>query len=114
MRTTVNSRELPELGDDWMPIGPDHIAPFFPDQDLDSPFVETMSPHTARIKAQGGDFDGDRESCIGAMSKEARDEYQRLKSKRDWYVGADNKLVLSAANDNIELLLLQITGGPTK
>lgn len=114
MRTTVNSRELPELGEDWKPIGPDHIAPFFPDQASDAPFVETMSPHTARIKAQAGDFDGDRESCIAAMSKEARDEYQRLKSKREWYVGSDNKLVLSAANDNIELLLLQITGGPTK
>lgn len=114
MRTTVNSRELPELGEDWKPLGPDYIAPFFPDQTTDAPFIETMSPHTARIKAQGGDFDGDRESMIGAMSKEARDEYQKLKSKRDWYVGGDNKLVLSAANENIELLLKQITGGPTK
>lgn len=114
MRTTVNSRELPELGEDWKPIGPDYIATFFPDQDKNAPFIETMSPHTARIKAQGGDFDGDREAMVGAMSKEAREEYQRLKSKRDWYVGPDNRLVLSAANDNIELLLKQITGGPTK
>lgn len=114
MRTTVNSRELPELGEDWEPIGPDHIAIFFPDQAIDAPFIETMSPHTARIKAQAGDFDGDRESMVGAMSKEARDEYKMLKSKRDWYVGANNKLILSANNDNIELLLKQITGGPTE
>lgn len=114
MRTTVNSSEKPELGEDWQPLGPDYIATFFPDQAIDAPFFETMSPHTARIKAQGGDFDGDREAMIGAMSKEAREEYARLKSKRDWYVGPDERLVLSAANDNIELLLKQITGGPTK
>lgn len=114
MRTTVKSEELPELGDDWKMIGVDHIAPFFPDQSIDATFIETMSPHTARVKAQSADFDGDKETAIAAMSIEAREEYQRLKSQRDWYVGPDNKMILSAANDNIELLLLQITGGPTE
>lgn len=112
MRTTVKSRELPELGNDWKALGPDHIATFFLDQSPDATFIETMAPHLARVKAQAADYDGDREAMVGAYSKEAREEYQRLKSKKDWYLGPDNKLTLSAANDNIELLLLQITGGP--
>lgn len=112
MRTTVNSNELPELGPNWEPIGPDSIALFFPDQSKDATFIETMSPHTARVGGQGADFDGDREAAVSAMTQESREEYQRLKSKREWYVGANNKLTLSASNDNIELLLKQITGGP--
>ena len=114
MRTTIKSEELPELGDDWQPMGADHIALFFPDQSPNATFFETMAPHLARIKAQGGDYDGDREAMIGAYSEEAKAEYHRLKSKKDWYLGPDNKFILSAANENTELLLKHITGGPTQ
>lgn len=108
--TTTKSSIVPELGDDWMRMGEDYVATAFPDQDPKSTFVETMSPHTARLAGLTADFDGDRMTWTACYTKEANDEFRRLKRKREWYQNADGRLSKTAAVDNINLLLKNITG----
>ena len=108
--TTTRSRILPELGDDWTRLGEDFVATAFPEQEPDATFVETMSPHTARLAGLTADFDGDRMTWSATYTQEAKDEFRRLKRRREWYQNADGRLSKTAAVDNINLLLKNITG----
>lgn len=108
--TTTTSTMVPELGDDWKRMGDDFVATAFPSQEPDATFIETLSPHLANLKGLTADHDGDRMTWTATYTREANEEFAQLRSKKEWFVHVDGRLKRTAAVDNIELLISNITG----
>lgn len=54
LRTTLSSFQLYELGEDWKPLGEDHLALTYPDI-TSSEYMDAMSVHPCHLRASGGD-----------------------------------------------------------
>lgn len=106
LKSTINSHILEELDANWQPSGV--VAEEFPvagDQ-----FYNSMSPAVQHLPGLGADFDGDLCSLICLMLDESHDEIRELMSSRNFYVGVNGKMPFSAANDVIDLVMVNTTG----
>lgn len=110
-KTTQRSQALPELDENWRRLGTDFIANEFPDQSPKATHYMTLSPHPSRIAPLGADYDGDRCTFTAVYAKDSLEEFEQIKSKKEWYVSARGSLALSADVDNLDLVLRNITGG---
>lgn len=104
-RTTMKARPLMELGFDWQPLGQEHIAREFPDQDLKAVFMDSMSPHPAYLDGLGADFDGDTSSGDICYTKEAREAVKKYLFSKASLVAPSGDLYSPAKNDIIDLVL---------
>lgn len=86
-----------------------NLAIEYPRLDV-SEFFNSLGPHPTRLKGQGGDFDGDRENYIVAMTDEARAEIYREFTKRSTHVTPDGKMRASVSIDPINFFLANTTG----
>lgn len=112
LKTTTISQEKQELGEDWTPIGGDHIAYQFPDQSTQATFIETLSPHLTRLKGLGGDYDGDKCTLTILYGDLSIKQFREAKYTVEWYVNPDGSFKLTGSQDNINLVFANITGGP--
>lgn len=109
VKTTIRGESRMELGEDWQPLGKDHVALECPT--FDKPvFVETLVPHPSRIKGMGADFDGDTASCTVVYTDEAVEEIQRRLSSRAAYVTPEGGLTASPVYETVERVMRAMTG----
>lgn len=54
-RTTLVSKSLQELDNEWQPKGEEYIAREFPSQALNADFMDSMSPHPSTLGGLGAD-----------------------------------------------------------
>lgn len=109
VKTTTRGLVLKELGDDWNPIGPDHIAREYPD--LKNPvFHDSLSPSASRLAGLGGDFDGDTMSCNTPMTEEAIQEAMQLLNDPAMYVNPLGGFYASACIDTVKRNILNMSG----
>jgi len=108
VKTTVKSEVRRELSDQWEPIDDSHIAYEFPLQD--SPYVNSLVPHSARLGKLGADFDGDTASGNVTYSDEAINEVKSFLSKKRAYVGTDGRFISSVSVSTVDLVMHNLTG----
>ncbi len=107
-KTTIRSEIRQELGDDWQPLGKDHVAYEFPI--MGGAFVNSLAPHSARLAGLNADFDGDTGSCNAVYSDEAKAEVKDYLQTRRAYVGTDGEFVASTDTSTVGLVLFNLTG----
>lgn len=105
LKTTTRSQSLRVLNDNWEPS--DEIANEFPIKGI--PFINSMSPSITKLKRLGADFDGDVCSLTPVMSDEGIEEINALLNNKNFYVGIDNKINFSSANDVSNLVFAEMT-----
>lgn len=109
VKTTVTGKRLKELGDDWLPIGDDHIALEYPTLEEQGTH-DSQSPPSSRLDDMGGDFDGDTGSgTIVFTNMSLQEAYKFLSTKAAWTT-LDNKLRASSSYDTVNLVLRATTG----
>ena len=109
VKTTTRGLVLKELGDDWNPIGPDHIAREYPD--LNNPvFHDSLSPSSSRLAGLGGDFDGDTMSCNTPMTEEAIQEAIKLLNDPAMYVNPLGGVYATAGIPTVKRNILNMSG----
>lgn len=109
VRTTVTAEPRRELGDNWEPLDESFIAYQFPIRN--EPFVNSLIPHTSKLKGLGADFDGDTSSANVTYSDEAIAEVKGFLKTRRAYVGTNGKFISSTNIDTVALVLFNMTGG---
>ena len=107
MKTTIKSEQRRELDDNWAVMAEDRIAYEFP---IPGPYVNSASPHTARIAGMDADFDGDTSSVNMTYSNESVKEVHNYMQKRIAYIGANGRFLASTNVDTVALTLYNLTG----
>lgn len=100
LRTTIDSKRLTVLGEDWMPT--EVVAPEFPGT---GSWFNSMSPPPSRLKKANADFDGDKMSLIVLMSDESISEVLTKLKSDSFYVGTDGKIAFSIKTDTVDFLM---------
>jgi hypothetical protein len=108
MRTTVQGEIRKELNDAWEPMDESHVAYDFPIRG--SAFVNSLSPHSAKLKNLGADFDGDTSSFTMTYSDESKDEVKDFLAMRRAYVGTDGNFISSINVETVQLVFHNMTG----
>jgi len=108
VKTTIKSEQRRELNDAWEPMDDKHIAFEFPL--ANSPYVNTMSPHSSKLAGLVGDFDGDVCSWTALYSDESINEINDYFSKRKAYIGTNGKFTASVNTSTVKLVLHNLTG----
>ena len=106
LKTTVTGNTLRELDEDWKET--ETIAYQFPRRG--ESFVESLSPHSARLSRMGADFDGDTSSANAVYSDESIEDVKNFLQTKAAYIDAKGKFSASIKIDTIELLLNNLTG----
>ena len=110
LKTTVRVETRRELGEDWLPIGPERTAYQFP---TNASFFNSLSPHSSRLKKLNADFDGDTASANVAYTDEAVAEIDTFFTKKACYVNTDGKFINDINVDTIGFVLRNMTGPQT-
>lgn len=110
IKTTIKAEERTELNDQWTTDG-SHTAWQWPIREM--PFVESLSPHSSRLKNLEADFDGDTASGQIPYSDESITEIGNLFNSRRYYVGTDGQLKYSVMTDTVKFVLHNMCGKPT-
>lgn len=105
LKTTVKSRSLYQLDDNWERT--DSLAIEWPVEG--SAFVNSLSPAPAHIKKLGADYDGDMCSYEIAITDEAVHEVDLKLNSRNYYVDSNGNMYFSASDDIIDSVLNNIT-----
>lgn len=111
-RTTVKASAKIELDEAWEPKGAEFTAREFPDTGINAKFISTMAPHPAFLADLGGDYDGDTCSAETVYLKDSGEEIKRYLHSRSFAISASGKLVTSANNDTITLVLKSLLTTP--
>jgi len=109
MKTTIKSEQRRELDDNWEAMDDEHVAHEFP---TTGQWLNSMVPHSMRIKNLGADYDGDTMSCTAVYSDESVQEIKDFLSKKKAYIGTDGKFIASTGVNTVELVLFNLTGEP--
>lgn len=109
-KPTINSSVKAELGHDWRRLGDDYVCFDFPDQTKSVEYFNSQSLHTEALVKLGADFDGDRCTFTAIYASDSLAEFNRLKSRKEWYLSSRGTLSKSADVDNVQLVLRNITG----
>jgi hypothetical protein len=107
VKTTIKGEQRQELGSDWAPMGPGHVAYEFPL--AGTPFVNSLVPHSAHLAPMGADFDGDTASANVTYSDESVAEVMAYLTKKRAYVGTNGKLLYSTNVSTVQLVLHNLT-----
>lgn len=107
MKTTVRHEVRRELNENWEPMSEEYTAHEFPISGEE--FVNSLVPHSSRLKAMGADFDGDTCSCNGLYSDEAVAEITDFLSKKKAYVGTDGNFSSSTDVSTVALVMHNLT-----
>lgn len=111
VKTTIRSERRRELGDDWAPLDESHEAYEFPIPGR--AWVNSMSPHSARLVGLGADFDGDTGSGNATYTEESIEEVGKYLQTRRAYVGTDGEFAASTSTSTVDLVLFNLTGEAT-
>lgn len=107
LRTTVDSREVNVLKDDWT-YDDEDIAVEFPIKDIS--FFDAMSPSYVHLQALGGDHDGDLGSLIAVWTEESIEEVKNLLNSWEYYISSTgDKMSFSYADDILNWCLASMT-----
>lgn len=106
LRTTVRSRMVHVMRDDWT-YSDDDFAPEFPIADIG--FFDAMSPAVTHLKAMGGDHDGDTGSFTGIWTIEGIGEVKLLLANWSYYISAGGSMNFSYSDDIMDWTLLSMT-----
>lgn len=104
LETTVKSKFLKELNDEWGSEGNLRVAISFPDRNTDE-FVTSMAPHPSRIKGLGADFDGDMCSSNSVMSDESLEFSKKLIGSKNYWFNTSGKFKAKVTNATIDRTL---------
>jgi hypothetical protein len=107
VKTTIRSEKRRELGEDWTPMDESHVAYEFPL--TGGPFVNSLSPHPAKLGGLGADFDGDTASANSVYSDEAIAEVEGFFMQKRAYVGTDGRLKSSTNVSTVQLVMHNMT-----
>lgn len=107
LRTTVNSRVVLELQEDWTFNDETDLLSEFPIKDIG--FFEAMSPSSTHLKAMGGDHDGDLASLTGVWAEESKQEIKDLLGDWSYYISASGRMNFSFSDDILDWCLLSMT-----
>lgn len=113
VRTTTKTYTKIPLNDAWEPQ-PEETVYNFPDRDKKATWLNSLTPHTIRIKGMSADFDGDTCSSPIMYSEETIAEIERYFHLRNSFVGTGGGLVASANTDTVNLVVSNLTGIPTR
>lgn len=108
VKTTLTAETRSELSDTWSPMDESHTAYQFPV--IGSAFVNSLSPHSAKLQGLTADFDGDVCSANSVYSEESIKEVDDYLKTRQAYVGTDGKFLSSTGVVTVELTLRNLTG----
>ena len=98
-----------ELGDDWEPLGGDHIALEFPKTGSDE-FFDALSVSSSRLSGLGADFDGDTCSATIVYSQEAISEVDNYLNSKEAYLSPQGGFKASTSVNTVNLVLKNMTG----
>lgn len=107
-KTTVKPEVRRELNDLWETMDDTHVAHQFPI--TGEPFVNSLSPFSARLAGLGADFDGDTASCNITYSDESVAEIKKYLGSKRAYVGSDGRFTASVNVSTVALVLHNLTG----
>lgn len=113
VRTTEKSSKKTPLDDQWQPIESETVHNF-PDRGPNPIWLESLVPHITRIAGLSMDFDGDTGSSPILYSEEAQNEVTAFYKRAASYITADKKLITSANNDTVALVVANLTGAPKR
>lgn len=108
LKTTTEGEERQELGDDWLPLGEDHVALEFPKADLDT-FVDSLVLSPVRLAGLGADFDGDTCSLNSLMTDEALEAVKKYLDTTQAYVDPRGGIRASSSTFTAELVFRSMT-----
>jgi hypothetical protein len=111
VRTTIVSEVRKELGENWEPMGDDHVASEFP-KFKPLGYIDSQGLPTQRLQGLVADFDGDTCSAEAVYSDQGlRDVLDHLKSKAAW---VDPRGMFKASIDThtVALVAHNMTGDP--
>lgn len=109
-KTTVNSVMRRELDAAWQPMeGNEFIALEYPVLE-DPVYINSLIPHTTRLAAMGGDFDGDTCSCNILYGDESIAEAFVNTNSLKSYITPSGGLINSANTDTVARILFNMTG----
>lgn len=108
VKTTIQSQVRRQLNENWEPMDDEHTAYQFPI--VGAPFVNSLVPHSAKLKGLGADFDGDTSSATIVYSDESVQEVDNFLSTKRAYVGTDGRFISSTGVDTVNLVLHNLTG----
>lgn len=104
LETTVRTRYLKELGEDWDKANIVRTAASYPRRDVDE-FVTSLAPHPSRINGLGADFDGDTCSFNAVMSDEALGDTTNYIGSRNYWFSTSGKFKPRLMDDVVERAL---------
>lgn len=107
LRSTMDSRIVTEIRDDWTYGSTDDLIGEFPIRNIG--FFDAMTPAVVHLKAMGGDHDGDTGSFTGIWTVEGIEEVKRLMNDWSFYISSDNVMNFSFADDIANWCLLSMT-----
>lgn len=107
IRTTVRSYTKTQLDDNWEPNNEKVFN--FPDRSDKAVWMDSLSPHTTRLQASGGDFDGDRYSSPILYLSDSINEIEDYFNTRASLIGLDDQLLISPNTDNVLLTVANMT-----
>jgi len=108
VKTTTRAETRRELDFNWEPMDDTHIAREFPIRN--TPFVNSVSPHSSRLAGLGADFDGDTVSANCTYSEESIAELNNHLKTKKAYVGTDGRFLHSTSVSTVQLVLFNLTG----
>lgn len=109
VKTTVTGCNIPELGEDWLPLGEDFVALEYPTLSELGQW-DSQSPPSSRLTGLGGDFDGDTASGTIIFSNKALEESKKFLSSAAAWVAPDGRLRASSNYDTVNLTIRATTG----
>lgn len=107
-KTTIRAEQRRELDENWAPMDDSHVAYEYPI--AGGPFVNSLVPHSSKLKGLGADFDGDTSSANVTYSDEAVREVNEFLTKKRAYVGLDGRFIASTSVDTVNLVMHNLTG----
>lgn len=113
VRTTEKASKKIPLDDQWNPNEAE-VVYNFPYRGPNPIWLESLVPNITRIAGLGADFDGDTSSSPILYSDEAVNEVTEFYQKASSYITADKKLITSANNDTVSLVVANLTGAPRR
>jgi hypothetical protein len=110
-KTTVVGEMRRELGEDWMPLGDEYVAPEFPTY-APLAYQDSLVIPSTRLAGLGADFDGDTASFNAVYTEEAVAEVKRYLSSKAAFVDPLKGLRAPVDISTITLVLRNMTGAP--
>lgn len=109
VKSTATGLRLHELGEDWQPLGEDHFAIEYPDVE-NGIYMDSMSPHPARLGGLAGDHDGDTGSYNVVLIKESIEEAKMMLTKRASFIDPVGGLYADAFTDPVKRVVINMNG----